>query len=170
MVKSKVIPVKVPWMISPSFDFSSFVGDDEGDVSVRVICNFNEKTYDEEISKLQKQYGEDIPDDEYNKAGSSMIEINFTPRCLFNIYGKIDGYERYDFSICDQYYYGGVSLSHEWNHSGICPNPGFYEVVDSNLNEIFGFTSPKVKHWLLCGHDSCIDVLAYSFEWKILEW
>lgn len=170
MVKLEVISVRVPWMISPSFDFSSFFGDDEGNVNIRVICNYNTKFYEEEILKLKKIYNEDIPDEEYNRAGSKMIEINFEPICLFKIYGKNDICERYDFSSFEKYYEEDDSLNHEWNLSGICPNSGFYEVVESNLKETYGFTSPKIKHWILCGHDSCIEILAYSFEWKEIEW
>lgn len=169
MTKLKVVPVLIPWMISPSFDFFSFVGDDEGNVSVKVICNFNQKIRNEKILMLRQQYGENIPDEEYNKAGSSMIRINFYPRYLFNIYSKVNGYERYDFSIFDKYYFGGASIDDEWNNTGICPNPGFYEVVEPKLKEMFGFTSPKVKHWLLCGHDSFIDILACSFEWEEVD-
>ncbi|MBY0086415.1 hypothetical protein HP567_024850 [Brevibacillus sp. M2.1A] len=170
MIKMKVVPVKVPWMISPSHDFASFIGYENREVSVQVMCGYNTKHYDKVIANLELKYGGDIPDEEYNKAGSVIIEIKFTPICLFNIYGKMDGYERYDFSIFDSYYYGGLSIGDEWNKTDICPNPGFYEVVESNLKETFGFISPRVKHWVLRGHDSCIDVLAYSFEWKEVEW
>ena len=82
----------------------------------------------------------------------------------------MDNYERDDFSIMDPYYNGKLSLSEDWNKTGLCPNPGFYEVVDSELKKTFGFASPKVKHWVLRGHDSSIDVLAYSFEWKEIAW
>ncbi|WP_374017322.1 hypothetical protein ABU162_24655 [Paenibacillus thiaminolyticus] len=170
MSKMKIMPVKVPWMISPSHDFSNFIGNEDREVRVQVMCGYNKKHYDNVISKLHQQYGSEIPDEEYNKAGSVIIEIKFMPICLFNIYGKIEGHERYDSSILDPYYFGGLSLSDEWNKTDTCPNPGFYEVIDSNIKENFGFRSPKVKHWVLCGHDSCIDVLAYSFEWKEVGW
>ncbi|MGG4455516.1 hypothetical protein [Brevibacillus porteri] len=169
MAKMKVTPVKVPWMISPSHDFASFHGYEDQEVKVQVMCGYNNKHYDKVISKLQKQYGDDIPDEEYNKAGSVIIEIKFKPICLFNRYGKMDGYERYDFSIFDPYYYGELSLSDEWDKTDVCPNPGFYEVFESNLKETYGFTNTKVKHWVLCAHDSNIDVLAYSYEWKEID-
>ena len=170
MSKMKIMPVKVPWMISPSHDFAKFIGYEDREVRVQVMCGYNKNYYDKVISKLEQQYGGAIPDEEYNKAGSVIIEINFKPICLFNIYGKMEGYEKYDFSIFDPYYYGGLSLSEEWNKTDVCPNPGFYEVVESNLKENYGFIAPRVKHWVLCGHDSCIDVLAYSFEWKEIGW
>ncbi|EJL32670.1 hypothetical protein [Brevibacillus sp. BC25] len=170
MTKMKVAPVKVPWMISSSHDFASFTGYEEREVSVEMMCGFNKKRYEEVMTKLQDQYGDDIPDDEYNKAGNAIIKITFQPICLFTMYGKMEGYERYDFSMLDPYYDGRLSLGDEWDKTDICPNPGFYEVVESTVKEAFGFTSSRVKHWVLCAHDSCIDVLAYSFEWEEVEW
>ncbi|NRS16378.1 hypothetical protein HP398_08030 [Brevibacillus sp. HB1.4B] len=170
MSQMKVVPVGVPWMISPSHDFASFTGYEDREVSVEVMCGYNKKRYDEVMTKLHEQYGDDIPDDEYNKAGNAMIKITFKAIGLFTKYGKMYGYERYDFSMLDPYYDGSLSISDEWNETDVCPNPGFYEVVESNVKEAFGFTSPRVKHWVLCAHDSCIDVLAYSFEWEEIEW
>ncbi|WP_409177868.1 hypothetical protein [Brevibacillus fortis] len=114
MSQMKVVFVKVPWMISPSHDFASFTGYGDREVSVEVLCGFNKKRYDEVMSKLQEQYGDDIPDDEYNKAGNAIIKITFQPICLFTMYGKMEGYERYDFSMLDQYYDGRLSLGDEW--------------------------------------------------------
>ncbi|QDS35376.1 hypothetical protein [Brevibacillus brevis] len=37
----------------------------------------------------------------------------------------------------------------EWDKTDVCPNPGFYDVVESTVKEAFGFTSPRVKHWVL---------------------
>ena|GEM_PF-5283172 len=169
MNKMKVVPVRVPWMISPSHDFAGFAGYEAKEVKVQALCGYNAVYFEKVIAELEQQYGEAIPDEEYNKAGSVMIEIKFTPIYLFNFYGKTENTEKYDFSILDPYYYGGLSLSEEWNKTGICPNPGFYEVPDSGLKEAFGFTAPKVKHWVLCGHDSCIDVLARTFKWREID-
>ncbi|MGF9908609.1 hypothetical protein [Brevibacillus porteri] len=170
MSQMKVVPVEVPWMISPSQDFVGFTGYEEREVSVEVMCGYNKKRCDEVMTMLHEQYGDDIPDDEYNKAGNLIIKITFQPICLFTMYGKKEGYERYDFSMLDQYYDGRLSLGDEWDKTDVCPNPGFYEVVESKVKEAFGFTSSKVKHLVLCAHDSCIDVLAYSFEWEEVEW
>jgi hypothetical protein len=170
MNKMKVVPVQVPWMISPSHDFAGFVGHESEAVRIQMMCGYNARRYEQAISKLELQYGGDIPDEEFNKAGSVIIEVTFTPVFLFNIYANMNGYERYDLSIVNPYYNGELSLADEWNQTDICPNPGFYEVVHSELKEAYGFTSSKVKHWVLRGHDSSIDVLAYSFEWKEIDW
>ncbi len=37
MSQMKVVPVEVPWMISPSHDFVGFTGYEEREVSVEVI-------------------------------------------------------------------------------------------------------------------------------------
>lgn len=170
MNKMKLVPVEVPWRISPEYDFSYFNGYENREVSVEVLCEYNRKEWDKEIFKLKQKYGDNIPDEEYNKAGYKIIQIKFTPICLFNIYGKMDGYERYDLSSFDAYFDGRLSQGKEWNETGICPMPGFYEVVESKLKEEFGFNASKVKHWVLRGHDSCIDILAYSFEWREVDW
>lgn len=170
MLKMELQPVEVPWMISPSHDFSCFTGIENREVKVQVMVGYNNQYFEKVMSRLNEVYGEDIPDKEYNRAGNGMIEIKFTPICVFNIYGKVEGYEKYDFSKVNKYYTGEASLSHEWDTTNICPDPGFYEIKKSTIKENYGYNSSKVKHWVLCGHDSCIDILAYSFEWRTLEW
>jgi hypothetical protein len=57
-----------------------------------------------------------------------------------------------------------------WRQTGICPDPGFYEIQSSRWLDETGASddrSTKWKHFLVLGHDSYAEVIAESFE--ILE-
>ncbi|WP_028591334.1 hypothetical protein [Paenibacillus massiliensis] len=166
MRRMAVTPMQVPWMISPSYDFATYRGDDRQEVRVQMMCGYSSKHFEKIISELSLQYHGDIPDEEYNNAGSALVEITFAPVLLFSVYSKLREWERYDYSYFEPYTRGERSLREEWNYTGMCPNPGFYEVINSPLRAVYGFTSPKIRHWVLSAHDSYIDVLAHSFAWQ----
>ncbi|MEK3788372.1 hypothetical protein [Paenibacillus sp. FSL K6-1230] len=166
MRRMAVTPVQVPWMISPSYDFATYRGDDQQEVAIQMMCGYSSKHFEKTLSELSLQYDGDIPDEGYNKAGNALVEITFAPVLLFSVYSKLREWERYDYSYFEPYTRGERSLQEEWNFTGMCPNPGFYEVIDSPLGAVYGFSSPKIRHWVLSAHDSYIDVLAHSFEWQ----
>ena len=110
MNKMKVVPVKVPWIIRPSHGFAGFAGYEAKEVKVQALCGYNAVYFEKVIAELERQYGEAIPDEAYNKAGSVMIEIKFTPIYLFIFYGKTENTEKYDFGILDRIGQSGTDL------------------------------------------------------------
>lgn len=80
--------------------------------------------------------------------------------------------DEYDFSKLSHQIQRGQQIEdwlrdfqNEWLHSGICPNPKMYEVKDSFwLREVAG-ESKEVGHYLLCGHDAHVEVVAKDWEW-----
>lgn len=165
MKKMKTQPIQVPWMISASSEFVEFVGNEE-EVKINVFCHYSPRVCEEVVLNLEKYYGENVPDEIYNMAGYATVEIKFTELYFFSQYAKREEYEKYDFSAVDPYYFGQMSLKDIWNETNICPNPGFYEVIESNLKDKLDIRSENLRHWLLSSHDAYIDILAKSFEWK----
>lgn len=168
MNKLIVKPVEVPWMISVSDEFIGFSGNEET-VNLRIACQYSPKIREGIISGIGKKYGKNIPDELYNSAGSAIIEVKFKPIYFFSQWVKVEGYEKFDFSCLDPYYFGDLSITNEWNVTNICPDPNFYEVVESNLKEYLGIKAERVKHWLLSSHDSYINILADGFEWNAIK-
>jgi len=62
-----------------------------------------------------------------------------------------------------------------WLQTGICPDPGMYEVESSPwLQEVSAENGrrPGLKHFLITGHDAFIEVLAEEWSWtteRVLE-
>ncbi|MDY8048480.1 hypothetical protein UY416_19500 [Paenibacillus polymyxa] len=168
MEKSILHAVEVPWQISPSHDFIEFIGE-ESEVKTKFLINYNAKIREREIKHLCRQYGneEKIPDEIWNRVGNAIIEINFAQVHFFSKtvsqqeYGLLDS-EKFDLS---QIAYLDDDL---WNETNICPDPSFYEVINSNLKSRLGIDSLSVRHWLILGHDVFFDILAPSFNWEVV--
>jgi len=53
-----------------------------------------------------------------------------------------------------------------WLSTGICPDPGLYEVRNSDLLSEFPQQSNELRHYMLLGHDEYIEVLAKGWSWE----
>ncbi len=82
MNKLKVKPVEVPWTIGVSHEFIGFSGNEET-VNLRIACQYSPRVREEIIYNLEKKYGENIPNELYNSAGSVTIEVKFEPIYFF---------------------------------------------------------------------------------------
>lgn len=167
MNKLKLRSVSVPWKLSSSHEFIEYTGI-EDEARITLLSHYSPQIREKILNDLGTQYGsqDNIPDELWNKAGYSVIEIKFTPIYLFSLntphqdYGVLD-VERYDFS--------GVAQNDDWDETNYCPDPGFYEVVNSDLKMKLGSTSDKVHHWIVLGHNVYFDILAMSFNWMELD-
>lgn len=170
MEKMKVIPVNVPWMISPSYEIDKYYGGISF-VSISLYCINSPKQQNKEIDKLNKLYNNDIPDDIWNGIGYTNIEIHFEPINYFGIvypWQEVFGLDeqKYDISILKPYYDGTLDLNDVWNEKGICPDSKMYEVQNSVLKESLNITDNLIKHWLIIGHEEEIHILSKGFVWK----
>ncbi|MBC8111732.1 MAG: hypothetical protein H7Y04_11790 [Verrucomicrobia bacterium] len=59
-----------------------------------------------------------------------------------------------------------IKLEELWTNSGICPNPDFYEVINSQWVAETEAHKWKCKHFVIVGHDMWLELLAQSFEWE----
>ncbi len=173
MKKIKLQSIEVPWQISPSHEFIDFSGT-EGDVKIKLLVQFSSKIRENILDNLEKKYGDNIPDELWNKAGYAIIEIKFSVVYFFskNVSQQEHGLlseEKYDFSRIIPYNDNSVSFEDMWNETNICPDPSLYEIVDSDLKNYLGINMQNIKHWMVIGHDVYFDILASEFEWKEIE-
>lgn len=114
MEKMKVVPVNVPWMISPAYEIDKYYGGISF-VNISLYC-----------INSQKQRN---------------IEIHFEPISYFGIvYSQQEVFdldeEKYDISILKPYYDGTLDLNDVWNEKDFCPNPKMYEIQNSVLKKV----------------------------------
>jgi hypothetical protein len=57
-------------------------------------------------------------------------------------------------------------VGHLWKKTGVCPDPGMYEVRESQWLRELGLDPAKCHHYILLGHDEYIEVIAAKFEWR----
>jgi hypothetical protein len=79
--------------------------------------------------------------------------------------------EEYDWSEVPNFGMQSLDVSDpfqvEWAKTGFCPDSGMYEVKES----CWVLDSPRVKnhkHFLILGHDVYVQVLAESWEWRLV--
>lgn len=171
MDKLKIVPVKVPWQISPSNEIGKCI-EDNMCLTISLFCNQSKKIIQTELEELAKVYGDNIPDDIYNRVGFSEINLSFNPMVYFGIafpqtemFGIDTG--KYDTSAIDQYYYGIMDFHKIWGQTGICPDPSFYEVIGSNdvLKSDVNILDSEIRHWMILGHSEEIHILSRSYKW-----
>lgn len=168
----RIIPEKVPWMISPSHNIQQFKGNTSY-LSVSLFCQKDKSYISRTISQLKLVYDGNIPEEILNSIGYINIEIKFEPVYYFAVccpqYPKsILDPEIYDTTLLTQYYDDTNDFNDSWSMSGICPDSGFYCVSESTYFQQFGISNSnnKIKHWILTGHDEELHVLAERFIWK----
>ena len=168
MKKMKLIPVKVPWCISPSYEIEEFRGG-LNEVSVEVACTRSNRETEKIINELNKKYNNNIPDELWNMSSHLVVELQFEPvffckySCQQPVY-ELDS-NIYDLSLLDPLYDGTLNFHDIWNKKEICPDPGMYEVEGSKLKEKLHITNDAVKHWMIIGHEEEIHVLSRTFTW-----
>lgn len=170
MNKMKIIPVMVPWMISPAYEIGKYHGVDSS-VNVSLHCFESKKTQQKLVNKYNDLYDNDIPDDVWNNIGYLYIELCFESINYFGIHfsqKEIYGLEQeiYDTSILQPYYDGTLDFNEIWNETDICPNPKIYEVENSILKKNLKITNSSIKHWLITGHEEEIHILSKTFRWR----
>lgn len=173
MDKMKLIPVKIPWMISPAYEIEKYYGGIDF-VNISLNCFTSKKEQNKMLCKLNELYHNDIPEEIWNKVGYMLIELHFEPINYFAIaypQQEIFGLDEkiYDTSLLNPYYDGILDFDDIWNKEGICPDPSIYEVEDSILKKTLNINNNAIKHWLITGHDEEIHVVSKSFIWRKIE-
>lgn len=173
MDKMKIVPVKVPWMISPSYEIEKYYGGINF-INISLNCFNSKEQQNKMISKLNNLYNNNIPDEIWNKIGYMFIELHFEPINYFGIfYPQKEVFELnkeiYDTSLLEPYYDGTLDFHDIWNKKKFCPNPKIYEVENSILKKNLSINNNTIKHWLIVGHDEEIHILSKSFTWRKIE-
>jgi hypothetical protein len=171
--------VDVPWQSSAAESLIDFSGR-EGEVTVTISAFFGSHIVEKVRQKLSKTEGEDeaIHDLHWNEAGYGAVAVVFRSLVTFQIhppqlpYGLLDE-SQYDVSAIPLYSLGLKSfddwsecVDSHWAQHGSCPNPRFYEVINSDG---VSNTSTCCSRWILLGHDAYCEIIAGSFEWSYAD-
>lgn len=172
-LKPKLVPVKVPWQVSPStpnlqlaaLESSSFC-------EVKLVAYF--ALGEEKIGML-----DNVPSDFFQ-----CLKLTFEGEIWIKMSPAYEDINVIDESIYD---WSAVTFRYtprqdperwiqqfrnEWRRTFLCPNPRMYEVEWSSWLEETGIENHESKHYLILGHDAYIEILAETWKWeseKVLE-
>lgn len=189
-----LVPVQVPWMISPSTPFLEvFASEDSADkpTVARFIGYFALEEATESSPPESKQgAGSDqvflvsnpflgTPSD--TTRGPSRykkVAVRFTQGIWVSFQPTFDDFSGeqpdYDWSQVPNFFDPNQGLEvwnrklhEEWSRTSWCPSPRMYEVKGSGWLKDLDLVSLDFKHFLLLGHDAEVEIIAKSWEWKI---
>jgi len=154
----RIVPLEVPWMISPSvsaFGLSASEGGDCEIVAAVAVIRAPESAADEPSAvRVRVRAGGWI-------RMSPMLD-DTDPTRSWSGYSRADVFDWSGEDI-DEYL---AEFKRRWEASGVCPDPRAYEVVGSQWIRDVGAERFGVKHFVLVGHDAWIEVLGKELSWE----
>lgn len=179
-VKPRLVPARVPWQISPSVPYLTLLPRDSADgqpVEVTFVGHFALEPSQPETQSFSGQavWIKDPPED-FVEAPSDRCQYRLV-KILFSHAVRAEEHDAfsdteaieeacYDWSAVPSLAYLAEGpeayvrkFREYWRDTGICPNPGFYEVLGSPGLET------GMRRFLMRGQDTYIDVVAGSWEW-----
>jgi hypothetical protein len=181
MQLQQLIPLAVPWKVSPSTPFLRLKVEEGGEPTrASFVAHF---ALDDDQAEVHDGRSVEIvlpPDDTVEEPGSKtgpyqLVVVTFKSGIWTRwspAYGDADVIHEdlYDWSAVSFRYREGDDtvewlrrFRNEWRTSGLCPIPGIYEVKQSLWLQ--GVAS-SYRHFLIEGHDAYVEVLAEDWSWK----
>lgn len=185
LAKPKLIPVKVPWGIASATPYMQCAIAEHKPAEVRFIASF----LSDELQKLRQSTSSQELRQLFAKglnfdAPEYIVEVAFDEFGWCRVAPAItDGIvideAAYDMSeVSSTTLELGESLVEwrtrfrlQWIETGICPNPGMYEVVGSSWYLALSLDGPRAahKHYLLLGEEMSIEIIATGWQWRIVQ-
>lgn len=156
MGKPKLTPCKVPWMVSPSSGVTLTHTDTDVAPDCTVIFGGSRLTED-------------------NMLDQRRIEIVFEKCWHARVAPKYDNgdldEEGFDCSDLGDGSEDNWERNRDlWRKTGICPDPGFYQVAYSPwINSLFECVEGE-KHYVICGRDGYVELIALGYAWRESMW
>ena len=158
--KPKLIPVKVPWKISLSTPFLTLTVNEFEPSTVEFLARFKPVGYDNEDERVVtvtftgfwRFRGVSARDEErppIDESAYDWSEVLIPPL-------KVELFNDWV-----------VQFNKEWQVSQICPDPGMYEVRNSDWALLAQSDEYDCRHFLLVGEEKCVEVLARSWTWEV---
>lgn len=160
-----LVPLQVPWMVSPSVS----------DIHTHIIETGNTLvSFDVSILSQSGSYLDELE--------TRRVEVRFRSGQWFRSSPIIDDSEGIPVGLFDRSeirypeHHASDEVSRwmekrkQWHETGFSPNPSIYEVYLSNWieqNHALGF---GLKHYVIEGHDLWLEVLAKDFSWEWIEY
>lgn len=146
-MKNTVVPLKVPWMASPSVSGPSLQcgpPDERRSTVVSVPASFKPGT------PLAAEHGINV-----------VVELVLKD-CQYAIF--YPSYSKVDEERVDGYSWDAVP-EQEWGATEECPDPGVYEVCQSEI--VAGLGLEGFVHCLIPGDEYSVEFVARSWAWRV---
>lgn len=184
-IKPQLIPVIVPWQISPSvpnIEIQRKIGS-QYPSSVTFIAHFK---CDEppthpaisEANQIIKPSPKFEPSSMEIRAPFRLVRVNLVEGYQADMHPAVSDLEvipenAYDWSEVTSSLMPNETIEQNlertcssWLYSGVCPDPGMYEVKNSLWLAELGEQANGLHHYLLLGHDEYIQILAKAWTWE----
>lgn len=185
-MKPTLIPLQVPWMVSPSTPFLRLVcseSSSQGDAYVEFVT-FN-RGFSEKLNSPPSRSSIQVvqPPGAFQPTNAILqtpcrLARMVLKRCLaarmYPSYSDEEVIEEsaYDWSQVPGSWKPGEDIAtflerHRvfWDTTGVCPNPNLYEIASSPwLIAMNKHNNPAWKHLLVLGHDAYVEAIAQAYE------
>jgi hypothetical protein len=186
--KPRLIPAQVPWQVAPSTPLLRLYATDYEDTIVKFAGHFGleHPKDDTEVSGVGSEIVAVVSADGLDKAVPGdrrapykVIKAAFRSSPWSRMSPAISDSKTIDEELYDWSAVTGYSPSSEsfdawsqrydetWLRTGICPDPNFYEVEHSAWLAETGAARYGMKHFLITGEDSYIEVIAADWTWEV---
>lgn len=182
----KLLPVQVPWQVSPSTPFLRLIISEDGSTQVKLVAHFGPQEVAETPRRLGFSRALMVSTPERGDLDLSPKEAPFQLLVLTFKTGlwvrwspsyadsQVVEEAAYDWSALACRFHAGEDpaewlrrFREMWKSTSICPNPGIYTVVGSTwLQEMGEDGSAVYRHYLILGHDAYVEVIAEDWGWK----
>lgn len=180
----RLVPVAVPWEVSPSVPCLQLqVSEEDGQAAVRFMANFpSPQALGEAVSCSLDTIQVAYPTAELGAvrpvegSGPRIVMVTFERSRWMRFSPAWGDHEvvkesDYDWSVLpsltiENFEEQRRQFHATWLESGICPDPRFYAVLGSRwLQEKFELGS-SCTHYIVLGHDAYVEVIAAAATWR----
>jgi hypothetical protein len=159
MTRGRLQVVAVPWMVSPSVPEMRISIVENGHTRVALDVAILPSRPDEEPGLVNRGVEIHFEHGQWVRTQPAASDTDPLPPDLFDrsavafgdVGDDIDGWMR--------------RFRAEWEREGTCPDPRFYEVLESHWLVEEKAHRFGCRHFALVGHDLWMEVLCKSFEW-----
>jgi hypothetical protein len=178
-----LLPLRVPWMVSPSTPFLRLVATEsaaDGGTFVEFVGYYQCDDHPSELGTdvlIAQPPGPFQPAKGIQRGAYRLIRIVFKSGVWARMTPSHSDTEtidesQYDWSQIPDQWTPDMDIDEyldrdreAWQQTGVCPDPGVYEVSRSRwLSETGAGSDGRWKHFLITGDDSYADVIAQGYE------
>ena len=154
-----MIPVKVPWRIAPSTPFLKLTVNEFEPAQVEFLAHFNPHISDKEDERIVTITftgvwcfrGTSAPDEGYSPINESSYDWSEIQPPLPREAEALDAWTK--------------QFNHKWESSKICPDPGMYEVRNSDWSSLAQSDKAEYTHFLIVGEAKYVEILSRTWSW-----
>src|SRR5262249_52922463 len=157
MPKPRLIPIKVPWQVSPSVSRLR-LSVAESEEPTRVWADVNTlREKGAEAKRIIVSFGRALRA-RFSPAWSD-AEVIREGHFDWSAVPKLD---------LEDLNKAQSEFQRSWRETGECPDSGFYE-VEGSLWASDERARASLRHFLIVGNDAFVEVLADAWEWEVAE-